>query len=160
MGDSIIKELDPFEMKKKLNNKNVKVYRHAFNGATIHAMKHHSVPVMEFEPDMAILHVGTNDLRSDTSEQQIATDIVNLATSLKTDKNEICVSSITARRDQLKNKAEKVNDYLRIKCSQVNLHFIRHNNIRSEMHLKPKGQHLNSTGTTLLSDNFAAYVNT
>ena len=159
LGDSMIKEVDPFELKKKLNNKKNKVYRHSFTGATISAMKHHAVPVMEFEPDLAILHVGSNNLRSNTSEQQIASDIVNLATSLKTDNNKILVSSIIARRDQFKNKAEKVNDYLHVKCSQANLPFLRHNNIRSEIHLKPKGVHLNNTGTTLLSDNFAAYIN-
>ena len=159
LGDSMLKDVDPFEMRKKLKNKRDKVYRHNFNGATIHAMKHHAVPVMEFNPDIAILHVGTNSLRGDTSEEQIATDIVKLATSMKTDKNQILVSSILSRRDQLKGKAEKVNDLLAIKCSQLKVPFMRHNNIRSEIHLKPKGLHLNTTGSTLLSDNFAAYIN-
>ena len=122
-------------------------------------MKHHAVPVMEFNPDLAILHVGTNSLRGDISEEQVATDILKLATSIKTDKNDILVSSILPRRDQLKEKAEKVNDFLSMKCSQFNIPFMRHNNIRSEIHLKPKGLHLNTTGSTLLSDNFAAYIN-
>ena len=159
LGDSMLKDVDPFDLRKKLKNKNEKVYRHNFNGATINAMKHHAVPVMEFNPDLAILHVGTNSLRGDISEEQIATDILKLATSIKTDKNDILVSSILPRRDQLKEKAEKVNDFLSIKCSQFNVPFMRHNNIRSEIHLKPKGLHLNTTGSTLLSDNFAAYIN-
>ena len=121
-------------------------------------MRHHAVPVMEFNPDIAILHVGTNSLRGDT-ELKIAEDIVKLATTIKTDTNDILVSSILPRRDQLKDKAEKVNDLLRIKCSQSNVPYIRHNNIRSEMHLKPKGLHLNTKGSELLSDNFAAYIN-
>ena len=159
LGDSIIKDVDPFELKNKLKNKKDRVYRHTFNGATIRAMKHHAVPVMEFNPDLAILHVGTNSLRGNTSEQQIAQDIVDLAVNIKTDENNILVSSIIARRDNLKEKAEKVNDFLRIKCAQLKLPFLRHNNIRSEIHLKPKGQHLNAAGSTLLSDNFAVYIN-
>ena len=115
---------------------------------------------MEFNPDLAILHVGTNSLRGNTSEIQIAQDIVDLAVNLKTDENKILVSGIIARRDNLNEKAEKVNDFLRVKCAQFKLPFMIHSNIRSEIHLKPKGQHLNTTGSSLLSDNFATYINT
>ena len=160
IGDSLIKDVDPFEIRKKLNNKNNKVYRHNFNGAKINAMKYHSIPVMEFNPDLAILHVGTNSLRSMDTEEKIAEDILSLANSIKKDTNEIIVSSIIARRDQFKEKAEKVNDFLYIKCKQLDIPFIRHNNIRSEVHLKPKGVHLNFKGSDLLSDNFAKWINT
>ena len=160
IGDSMVKDVDPFELRKKINNKNTKVYRHNFNGATINAMKHHSIPVMEFEPDLAILHVGTNSLRSGDVENKIAEDILCLANGMKKDTNEIIVSSIITRRDEYKEKAEKVNDYLQIKCKQINMPFIRHTNIRGDFHLKPRGLHLNYKGSTLLSDNFAKWINT
>ena len=159
MGDSILKDVDPYELKKKLKNKSDRVYRHNFNGATTSAMKHHSIPVMEFNPDLVILHCGTNSLRGPENEEKIATDILTLANSLKTDSNDILVSSIVPRRDQLKVKAEKVNDILCIKCTQFKIPFMKHNNLRSEIHLKPKGQHLNKEGSSLLSDNFAAWIN-
>ena len=159
IGDSLVKDVDPFELRKKLKNNN-KVYRHNFNGATINAMKYHVIPVMEFEPDLTILHVGTNSLRNTDTEQQIAEDILNLANNIKKDDNEIIISSIIARRDQFKEKAEKVNDFLYSKCQQLDIPFIRHNNIQSEIHLKPKGLHLNYKGSNLLSDNFAAWINT
>ena len=143
IGDSMVKDVDPFDLRKKLNDKKSKVYRHNFNVATIDAMEHHSIPVMEFDPDIAILHVGTNSLRGGNTESKIADDILSLACRMKKETNEIIVSSIIARRDQYKEKAEKVNDFLQIKCSQVNIPFIRHNNIRGEIHLKPKGLHLN-----------------
>ena len=160
IGDSMVKDVDPFDLRKKLNDKKSKVYRHNFNGATIDAMKHHSIPVMEFDPDLAILHVGTNSLRGGNTEGKIADDILSLASRMKKETNEIIVSSIIARRDQYKEKAEKVNDFLQIKCSQVNMPFIRHNNIRGEIHLKPKGLHLNYKGSSLLSDNFVNWINT
>ena len=159
MGDSILKDVDPYELRQKLKSKADRVYRHNFNGATTRAMKHHSIPVMEFDPDLVILHCGTNSLRGPDNEEKIAMDIVNLANSIKTDTNNILVSSIVARRDQLQEKAEKVNEFLCIKCRQCNLPFMKHNNLRSEIHLKPKGQHLNKEGSALLSDNFAAWIN-
>ena len=98
IGDSLVKDVDPFDLRKKLKNKNSKVYRHNFNGATIKAMNYHAIPVMEFEPDLAILHVGTNSLRSMDTEQKIADDILNLANNIKKDTNEIIISSIIPRR--------------------------------------------------------------
>ena len=159
-GDSLVKDVDPFDLRKKLKNKNSKVYRHNFNGATIKAMNYHAIPVMEFEPDLAILHVAINSLRSMDTKQKIADDILNLANNIKKDTNEIIISSIIPRRDQFKEKGEKVNEFLYNKCQQLDIPFIRHNNIRSEIHLKPKGLHLNFKGSELLSNNFAAWINT
>ena len=75
-------------------------------------MKHHSIPLMEFDPDIAILHVGTNSLRGGNTESKITDDILSLACRMKKETNEIIVSSIIARRDQYEEKAEKVNDFL------------------------------------------------
>ena len=123
-------------------------------------MNYHVIPVMEFNPDLTILHVGTNSLRSENNEEKIAEEILVLANSIKKETNEIIVSSIIARRDLFKEKAEKVNDILHSKCLQLEIPFIRHNNIRSEIHLEPKGLHLHFKGSDLLSDNFAAWINT
>ena len=160
IGDSLVKDVDPFDLRKKLKNKNSKVYRHNFNGATIKAMNYHAIPVMEFDPDLTILHVGTNSLRSMDTEQKIADDILNLANNIKKDTNDIIISSIIRRRDQFKEKGEKVNEFLYNKCQQLDIPFIRHNNILREIHLKPKGLHLNFKGSDLLSNNFAAWINT
>ena len=113
----------------------------------------------EFESDLTILHVGTNSLRTTDTEQNIAENILNLASNIKKDTKEIIISSIIARRDQFKDKAEKVNDFLFNKCQQLDIPFIRHNKLRSEIHLKPKALHLNFMASVLLSDNFAAWIN-
>jgi len=134
------------------------LYVKNYNGATTKAMYHHAVPAMEFNPDLVILHVGTNSLRGSDTEGQIADDIVNLANQLKTDNNEIIVSSIIARRDEQKDKAKRVNDFLIMRCEQFKIPFIRHENI-NETHLKPKGLHLSTKGSDLLSDNFIGWIN-
>ena len=46
IGDSILKEMDPDLMRKKLQNKSDKLYVHSFKGATVQHMKHHAQPVM------------------------------------------------------------------------------------------------------------------
>ena len=99
---------------------------HVYSGATTSDMHHHAVPVMKYNPDCVILYTGTNNLRETESAQQQAQGIITLATSLKTDENEIAVSSILPRRDRLQEKAQKVNDFLLIKCRELGIPYISH----------------------------------
>ena len=158
LGDSIVKEVNPWLMQKKVDH-NTKIYKHSFNGAKTDQMYHHANAIMPFEPDLVILHVGTNNLRDSTSAENIAGEIINLATKLRTDKNEIIISGITERRDSLRDKVKQVNHFLNNKCHQLNLPFILHDNIKSDTHLKPKGVHLNKAGSSLLASNFINWVN-
>ena len=160
IGDSMLKEMDPYQMRKKLKIKTDKLYVHSFKGATVDHMKYHSQPVMGFDPNMVIIHAGTNSLRGSSTPKQVADEIIELATNLKTDHNEIVVSGIVPRRDNLSEKAEQVNDYLKIKTSTLDIPFIRHTNINTDTHLKPKGLHLNNKGTITLSENFLEFINT
>ena len=123
-------------------------------------MKHHAQPIMGDNPDLVIIHVGTNSLRGNSTPHQVANEIVELATTLKNDTNEIVVSSIVPRRDHLREKVEKVNDILTTKTSTLGIGFIRHTNINSNNHLQPKGLHLNNKGTITLLDNFLNWINT
>ena len=54
----------------------------------------------DFNPDVYLIHVGTNDLSSNKSPEQIPLDILNLANSLKLDNNTVIVSSIVLRDDE------------------------------------------------------------
>ena len=62
MGDSMIKELKPHLMRKKLRNKYDRLYVQSFSGATTKHMEHYSKPPMAFNPELIILHTGTNSL--------------------------------------------------------------------------------------------------
>ena len=101
---------------------------------------------------------GSNNLREADSAQQQAQNIINLATSLKTEKNEIAISSILQRRDQLQEKAQQVNDFLLIKCRELGIPYIAHPSITINS-LKPKGVHLNKRGSELLAADFVNFVN-
>ena len=53
-------------------------------------------------PHVYLLHVGTNDLTSNKSPEQISLDILNLVNSLKLDNNTVIVSSIAPCKDENK----------------------------------------------------------
>ena len=73
--------------------------------------------------------------------------------------NEIAVSGIISRRDQLNEMAEMVNVLLYEKTTELGIGFISHENIKTDTHLNPKGLHLNHQGTILLSENIIKCVN-
>ena len=66
-------------------------------------MRDHAKPTVEdFNPQHIILNFGTNDLNSDRTSSQITRETIDLAPSLKSDKNKISISVLTLRRDKLR----------------------------------------------------------
>ena len=53
-------------------------------------------------PDRFILHVGTNDLSSNKSPEEIARSIIDLATSIKNKKHDVSISNIIIRAEDQK----------------------------------------------------------
>ena len=81
-------------------------------------MHEHAKPtVLDFDQDHIILYCGTNDLNSDRTSNQIVREIIDLALSLKSDKNKISISLLTPRTDKLNSKAREVNNCLINMCS-------------------------------------------
>ena len=58
------------------------------------------------------MYCGANDLKTSTDPEQIAENIINLAESMKTDKNNVIISELTPRNDQFNKKAKEVNEIL------------------------------------------------
>ena len=54
----------------------------------------------DFNSDLYLLYVGTNNLSSNISPEQISLDILNLANSLKLENNTNIVSSIAPGDDE------------------------------------------------------------
>ena len=156
-GDSTIKDIKPFKMRKVISS-NDKIYIKSFPGAKIDCMKDYTKPSPKYHPDLLILHMGTNDLCSEKSPEDIAEDI-NLTRDIKTDENEVVVSSIVPRGDSLNEKATKVIFFLKSRCSILKFHFIDNSNIIPENHLNGSGLHLNYKGTTALANNFLSFSN-
>ena len=77
-------------------------------------------------PDHFVLHVGTNDLDFDQLPDLIAKSIVDVASSLKTDKHDVTISNIITRNDCFMAKANKVNKYLTKLCFERKFLLIDH----------------------------------
>ena len=56
------------------------------------------------------MYCGANDLKTSTDPEQIAENIINLAESMKTDKNNVIILELAPRNDQFNKKAKEVNE--------------------------------------------------
>ena len=156
LGDSIIKDIKKHHIKKYIP-KGDKIYVKTFPGASTDCMKDHVKPSLKFNPDLIILHTGVNDLRSNKSPNVIADEIINLASNIKTYSNDVVISGLVGRNDELNYKLQQVNDILFNQCTERNIYFINNSNIKRE-HLN-RTMHLNQKGSSLLTNNFLACIN-
>ena len=117
LGDNMVKKLNSFLLKQKLNHKCLVKVR-PFNSAKMRCMHDHAKPtVRDFDPDHIILHCETNNLNSNRTSSQIAREIIGLSLSLKSDKSKISFSLLTPRSGKLKNKASELSNRLINMCS-------------------------------------------
>ena len=159
LGDSIVKDCKPYKMKHKLPV-NEKLYVKSFSGATIEDMVDYSKPTVRRKPDLIILHAGSNDLRGEKTPDNISADIMKLALELKTDTNDVMVSSLVSRADSLNAKGAEVNLKLKAECERYSIMFIDNSNILANRHLNGSGLHLNYKGTVTLANNFLNHIRT
>ena len=117
-------------------------------------MNSHAIPTMKQNPKQIILHCGTNDIRSSQSPEEIATEILELASAMKTRKNTVYVSSLVQRGGQWNGKVTDVNRHLKELCKGNNLPFIDNDNIKHFSHSNRSKLHLNPEGTRILANNF------
>ena len=151
IGDSILKNVKPYLLKDKLK-KHEKVYVQSYRGAKTSAMKHHANASKEFENDIYVCSFGTNDLILDDTTDVIGKRIIDVSLQLKEDVNQVFVSSILPRKDNLNEKGTKVNDYLRSRCQDYGLRFIDNSGVITDKHLNQGGLHLSKVGTKLTID--------
>ena len=64
---------------------------------------HVNPTIRDIDPQQIILHVGTNDLKTEGTTSQIAKSTIYLFISLKKNENTIAVSGIVPRLDELNN---------------------------------------------------------
>ena len=85
-------------MSEKLNA-NCKVFGKTFWGAKIKCINDYIKQPVRNSSDHFILHVGTNDMSSDKSPEEIARSIIGLATSTKNENHDVSISNIIIRVD-------------------------------------------------------------
>ena len=99
------------------------VHVKSFPGAKTVCMLDYMKPSLKNIPDVILLHVGTNNLQTDNTPEDISNDIINLATTSKNSENDIIISGIVGRNDALNSKATEVNNFLKPKCDVNNFTF-------------------------------------
>ena len=113
VGDSLIRDVKAHDLK-KIVPRGTKVYVRPESGAIVADMIDYVNPSRKHNPDLFILHAGTNDLRSGKQPIQIAHEIIDLARSLKKDDNDVAVSAIVQRGDAYNEKGKVVNNLLKV----------------------------------------------
>lgn len=88
----MIKKLKGWEMSKKFKNANVHV-RH-YTGVKVRCMKDHIKPSVIEKPDQTLLNVDSNDLHFDRQPDLHAKSIVDIASSIKNEEQDVTVSKI------------------------------------------------------------------
>ena len=157
-GDSIVKNVQGWELSSKKDVKDVKV--HEFSGAKIADMNHHLVPLLERKPDGVILHIGTSDIGVSKEENaQIADELIKLTRKVTNANIRCTVSLLTRRNDRFKAQVDRVNSIIRDKLKDVTkIKVIEHEQIKHS-DLNRRGLHLTKSGTAKLAKNFMKHIN-
>ena len=149
--DAIVKNIDGWRLNKKMKSS---VVVKSIAGATTKNMRHHIKGRLEDNsPDSVILYVGTNNIKNKESVEDIANNIMDVATFIRIEKNNVFVSDTTVRNDRLNDKGKNVNSLLKRRCDEEKICFVYNTNNNVGM-LNNSGLHLNERGTTRLVNNF------
>ena len=116
-------------------------------------MNSYIVPTLEQNPETIIIHSRTDILKSGSSPEENARDIINLTTSCKNQMNKVILSSIVPRYDKLNEKAARVNKCFKKKYEARNICFIDHRNNSPRHDSNRSGLHLNHSRTKKLIEN-------
>ena len=113
----------------------------------------------DFDPSLYILHVGTNDISLEDTPEAISKRIIATAESLKKEHNEVAISNIVARGDDLKEKGKTLSNILIEECKRKNIPIINHSNINPQRHLNRSRLHFNSYGRSIFLKNIREFMN-
>ena len=158
VGDSIVKNIEPYKMKK--STKQITTVK-SIPGATTEEMIHHVKDCMvDFPPDILLLYCGTNDLKKHFTPLKIAQNILKLAEEVSEgDKRDVLVSGIINGGDDYNAKVQKVNEFLSEIRTRKNVKYIDNGNIGLDM-LNRSKLHLNRFGTIQLVKNYREILKT
>ena len=148
LGDSMIEMIKPARLQRSTDRKII----------VNKDMNHYLKPTLEKNPEMIVLHVGTNNI-----PKKNPSDIVNEIESLgnitvENGSTKVAISEIIQRGDQILNtKIRETNTLLYQLCSKYKWPIIHHTNINTSK-LNQSGLHLNPAGTILLAKNYIVFL--
>ena len=176
-SDSICNRFSEWELNKKATNCRIK--KKAFPGATASDLaEHHMHPYLKKNvPDVAVIHVGANDIfqlggkEGRLTDEQIKEVCGNVLTCGMICKeygtNKVSISSVLPGKSKdFTLSSIFINNALEKLCEEVGFDFIRNVNIIYEKPTEENeglfyrdGLHLNDDGRQILMQNFIDYLN-
>ena len=128
-------------------------------------MNHYILPTLhEDQPDVALLHIGSNDINNKTKDkintEKLTGDIINIGrSSIDLGVKEVVISLILSKKNiALTRLIRQLNDSLREQCVLNGFGFISNDNIL-RTYLWKDGIYLEDLGTNILVGNFVAFLN-
>ena len=155
VGDSMVKNINP----RKLSRKRVSKFTFPGKRAEEIAYEVKNISIHD-QPTHVIIHAGTNNLPTDTSEQCIK-NIKGLCISVKQrfPNAKLGISSIISRKDiDVSGITRQVNNQMKHICDESGYTFID-NSIIDESGLNNSKLHLSPKGSALLATRFIKFIN-
>ena len=125
-------------------------------------MESYIIPTLKRNPDVVIIHCGTNDLGKE-DPGKIATKITRVAIQGKKTVCKVAVSSLLAGGDSdlLERKRVQVDMMLQKSLADNEIDLIEHKVFDTDWQylLYDDGIHLNDDGTNVLGNDFVNYIN-
>ena len=145
----MMKDVDGYLLTGSINRKFIVKVR-PFSSAKTIDMEGYTKPTKrDFNPDLYIIHVGTNDLSLDGTPEVISSRIIDTAKSLMTEKNKVVISNIAPRGDKYKEKGEILSKVLNEACSK---------DINPKRHLNRSKLHFNNYGNSIFVKNIRNFL--
>ena len=152
LSDSMLKGIDA----ERISSTNYEVKRFSHGGCTLKCIYKHLPDIIKEKPDFLILHIGTNDCTTRTSDE-VKRDIEHLKVHIQKALPSVktFISLPTIRTDN--RKANTIIGNLNIKLLKSNYFLLDNTNI-DERHLGRKGLHLNAHGTKQMARNIISLI--
>ena len=109
------------------------------------AMKHYVKQAKrDFDSNLYTLHIKINDLSLEDSPETITEQVIETAEYLKTETNNVVVSTIIARGEKYREKGKRLSTLLNEVCNEKEITIINHSNINPKRNLNWSKLHCNN----------------
>ena len=164
IGDSMVKDVDGYLLTGSIKRKFIMKVRPLSSARTVDIQVYIKSTKCHFDPSLYLLHVGTNDLLLEDTPEAISKRIIATAESLKKEHDEVAISDIVARGDDLKEKGKTLSNILIEECKRKNIPIINLSNIDillivPQRHLNRSRLHFNSYGRSIFVKNIREFMN-
>ena len=155
LGDSII--IKNVNGRGVSRGDSVKIRPHS--GASTEDLIDHIKPAIHKDPDIVVIHTGTNNLQNNFNLVKKGKKLVSAVKEVDKDNSiKIAFSSIINREDEdFKDKINDVNNKLKNYCNSAGMDFIDNSNIDGSCLNRGK-LHLNRKGPAALAKNLCRFV--